>query len=135
MSKLIARSLSKMERTLVIIKPDGLAKGLNEEYIEAVAKQIGASSIKSKRLYCTLNQSEKHYEEHRDTERFDRITKGLCDGEMCATILQGENVIKLFREAMRSIRTAFSTFGSPHLNAVHGSDSVESAEREIELWF
>ncbi len=131
-----------MERTLVIIKPDAMERKIMGEIISVYEKRgLRISSIK----ICkpTLETAQKHYAEHQGMPYFEKLVQSITRGEVCACIIEGETVIKLIRKTngatnpleaeMGSIRGRFAL--SQRENAVHSSDSVENAEREIKIWF
>ncbi len=131
-----------MERTLVLIKPDGVKRGLigkilnhyEEKSLEIVALKL---------LLATKEDAKEHYREHEGREYFEELINYITEGKMCAMILMGENAIDVTRKIngdkdpvkaeMGSIRGEF-TLDKTH-NLVHASDSPESAKREIEIWF
>lgn len=128
----------EVQETLVLIKPDGVRKGLTS--IELLQDTDFAVFL-SKTITPTLEQAKAHYAEHEGKEYFDRITKALTIGEIFVMKVTGPNAVKRMREIIGSrndpntIRGKYSTPDVPHENAVHASDSVESAQREIKLWF
>jgi nucleoside-diphosphate kinase len=131
-----------MERTLVLIKPDGVARGLSGRIIHRF-EQRGFKILALKMIQLTQEQAALHYQEHKDRPFFDRLIHFITSGPVIALILQGENTIKLVRAMMGStnpldalpgtIRGDFAT--EMAYNVVHGSDSLTSAEREIKLFF
>ncbi len=132
----------KMEETLIIIKNDAFERKLTGKIISRFEdKGYEVSLIKifqpSKQL------AEKHYSEHKGKDYFERITSSLSYGKVCVFILKGENVVKGSRKLIGSTDpsealpgTIRGDFGKKiQENICHGSDSVESAKREIDLWF
>lgn len=131
-----------MERTLVLIKPDGVERKLIGEIISFYEKKclniIGLRMIKASR-----ELAEKHYEEHKGREYFDNLINYITEDKLCALVLEGVNAVDLVRRIngdkdplksdMGSIRGRFSC--EKTRNLVHASDSVENAEREIKIWF
>ena len=131
-----------MEQTLVLIKPDAVSRGLIGEII----RRFENRTLKIKGLKI-LNPSkelmERHYEVHRGKPFFDGVVAFMASGTVVAMILEGENAIEIVREMMGAldpsearsgtIRGDFTT--SIRENLVHGSDSLESAERETAIWF
>lgn len=87
--------------------------------------------------------AKKHYEEHKDTDYFDRLINYITRSKLVAVVLEGDNAILKIRringstnfkdDFILTIRRRFAI--SKTENTVHGSDSMENAEREIELWF
>jgi nucleoside-diphosphate kinase len=140
------------EKTLVLIKPDAMAKCLAGNIISDLynlkLKMIGLKLVNVKR-----ELAEQHYKEHKGKPFFEDLIKHLT-GELhnhenvIAIIYQGENAIKKIREAVGatnpddacpySIRGKYGKIHTKtkcHETVIHASDSKESAEREIKLWF
>ena len=131
-----------MERTLVLIKPDGVKRGLigkilnhyEEKSLEIVALKL---------ITATTDDAKEHYSEHEGREYFEELINYVTEGKMCAMILMGEKAVDVVRKIngdkdpvkaeLASIRGKF-TLDKTH-NLVHASDSPESAEREITIWF
>lgn len=131
-----------MERTLVLIKPDGVERGLIGEVISAYEKRtLKISALKM--LQADREVAEKHYEEHKGRPYFEPLINYIIDGKIVAMIVEGENAIQLVRKIngdkdplasdLASIRGMYTSDKTKNL--VHASDSVESAEREINIWF
>jgi len=131
-----------MERTLSIIKPDGVARGVTGEVI----KRLEASGFKIaalKMLQMTKKQAEGFYAVHRERPFFDSVTDFMSSGPAVVMILEGENVIAKYRELMGAtnykdaapgtIRADFAT--DIEKNVVHGSDAPETAAFEIGYFF
>ncbi|MCB2312699.1 nucleoside-diphosphate kinase [Clostridium tagluense] len=131
-----------MERTLVLIKPDGVKRGLigkilnhyEEKSLEIVALKL---------ITATTDDAKEHYREHEGREYFEELINYITEGKLCVMILKGEKAIDVVRKIngdkdpvkaeLASIRGEF-TLDKTH-NLVHASDSPESAEREIAIWF
>jgi nucleoside-diphosphate kinase len=131
-----------MERTLSIIKPDGVARGL----IGAVVKRFEKNSIRiiaMKMLKMTKQQAEAFYAVHRERPFYDSLTDFMSSGPIVAMVLEGENVIEKNRDLMGAtdyrkaaegtIRREFAT--DIEKNVVHGSDAPETAAFEIGFFF
>ena len=130
------------ERTLILVKPDAYERGLTGEIIARFER-------KGLRLVAlTLMQADEplanvHYEEHTDKPFFGELVEFITRGPLVAMILEGPNAIKAARQVIGatdpleahagSIRGEYAT--EVTFNLVHGSDSPESAEREIGIWF
>ena len=130
------------ERTLILIKPDAFERGLTGEVLARFER-------KGLRLVAlTLMQADEplanvHYEEHTDKPFFGELVEFITRGPLVAMILEGPNAIKAARQVIGatdpleahagSIRGEYAT--EVTFNLVHGSDSPESAEREIGIWF
>lgn len=131
-----------MERTLVLIKPDAMERKLMGEIISVYEKSnlhITAMKI----IKPTIIISEEHYIEHKEKPFFKELIDYITRGEVCALIIEGENVVEEVRKLNgatdpknaipSSIRGRYALSKSE--NSVHASDSKESAEREIKIWF
>jgi len=131
-----------MEKTFVMIKPDGLKRGLVGKIIQRY-EQKGLKIIAVKLVNVTKDLAYKHYAEHSSKPFFPELIAYITSGPVLAMILEGPNAIKLARlingatkveDALPgTIRGDFAT--STTENLVHASDSSESAKREISLWF
>ena len=134
------------ERSLVLVKPDGFARGLTGEVlrrIEAKGYTLAALQI----LTPTPELLAKHYAEHEGKPFFQPLVDFMSSGPVTAVVIEGENCIKGFRSlagatnptdaAPGSIRGDLGRdWGKPvQENIVHGSDAPESAAREIAIWF
>ncbi|KUO70176.1 MAG: nucleoside-diphosphate kinase [Clostridia bacterium BRH_c25] len=131
-----------MERTLVIIKPDAMERRLLGEIISFYEKKgLHISSIKI--VKPSIEIAKNHYYEHKDKPFFDELISYITRGEVCVLIIEGDNVIRILRKIngatdpmdadMGTIRGKYAV--SKTENTVHSSDSVESAEQEIQIWF
>jgi nucleoside-diphosphate kinase len=131
-----------MERTLSIIKPDGVSRGL----IGEVIKRLESSDMKiiaMKMLKMTRKQSQAFYAVHKERPFFKSLTDFMSSGPVVVMVLEGENVISKYRDLMGAtnykeaeegtIRRDFAT--DIEKNVVHGSDSQESASFEIGYFF
>lgn len=131
-----------MERTFAMVKPDGVKRGLIGEIIKRYENK-GLRLISAKVITPSIDILEKHYEEHKGKPFYNNLINYMSSGPVFAMILEGENAVKIVRilngatkveEAMPgTIRGDFCT--STTYNVVHGSDSIDSANREISLWF
>jgi len=131
-----------MERTLSIIKPDGVARGL----IGEVVKRLEANSLEivaMKMLHMTRAQVEGFYTVHRERPFFESLTTFMCSGPAVVMVLEGENAIARYRELMGATNykdaapgTIRADFASDiEKNVVHGSDAPETAAFEIGYFF
>jgi len=131
-----------LERTLVLIKPDAVHMRVVGNIISKYEdKMLDISHIKI--LIPDRELLELHYEEHRKKDFFPELIEFMSGGRVVAMILEGDNVISEVRKingdtnpnkaVENTIRNLYGT--DLTFNAVHGSDSPESAEREINLWF
>jgi nucleoside-diphosphate kinase len=130
------------ERTLVLIKPDALARGLAGEIL-ARFEQRGLVMRAAKLVQVDRSLAERHYAEHREKSFFGELVEFITSAPTLALVVEGESAVSVVRATMGAtnpINAAPGTIrGDLALampdNLVHGSDSPESAEREIQLWF
>jgi len=130
------------ERTLVLIKPDGVQRGLIGEIISRFEKR-GLKIVAMKLVKPGRELAEKHYAIHRGKPFFEPTVKYIMSSPVVAMVIEGKNVIETVRKMMGktnpqdadpgTIRGDFAQDISR--NIVHGSDSKENAEYEINLWF
>jgi len=131
-----------MERTLSIIKPDGVKRGLIGEIV-TMLEHNNLEIIAMKMLHMTKQQAEGFYAVHRERPFFQSLTDFMSSGPAIMMVLEGENVITRYRELMGAtnykdaaegtIRKAFAT--DIEQNVVHGSDAPETASFEISYFF
>jgi nucleoside-diphosphate kinase len=131
-----------IELTLLIVKPDGVRRGLVGE----VLRRVEAKGLTIEQLDLRVIEravAEEHYGEHRDKPFFGELVDFITSGPTLAFVLEGEGVIATARTTIGATNPADAVPGSlrgdfaaamPD-NLVHGSDSPESAVREIALWF
>ena len=134
------------ERTLILVKPDGVRRGLVGEVISRIETK-GYVITSMRMLSADRSILEKHYEEHNGKPFFEPLLEFMSSGPIVAMIAEGERVIEGFRTmagvtdptvaAPGSIRGDLARDQGTKVvqNIVHGSDSVESAEREIKIFF
>ena len=131
-----------MEQTLVLIKPDAVRRGLIGEIIRRFENRT--LEIKALKILKPSKQLvEKHYEIHRGKPFFDGVVKFMSSGPVVAMVVSGDNAITLVRQMMGALDPPKAVSGtirgdftlSTRENLVHGSDSPESAESEIPIWF
>ena len=131
-----------VERTLIIIKPDGLQRRLAGEIVGRFERKgFRIAAVRLMRISSELAQ--KHYEIHRGKDFFDRAVKYISSAPVVVIVIEGEKAVESCRKMMGAtfgydalpgtIRGDFSS--SQQHNLVHGSDSAESAQREISLYF
>ncbi|HHZ02452.1 MAG TPA: nucleoside-diphosphate kinase [Tissierellia bacterium] len=131
-----------MEKTLVLIKPDAIERKLMGEII-SIYENNNLNITEIKLLKPSVTIAEEHYYEHRDKPFFRELIDYITRGKVCALIIEGEGVIETVRRingatdpkkaAANTIRGKYAL--SKEENCVHASDSRESAEREIKIWF
>ena len=131
-----------MERTLILVKPDAFARGLTGEIIVRFENK-GLKIVAARHMTVTEELAGEHYAEHRERPFFGELVEFITSGPIVALVFEGESAIKAARQvigatnpleaAPGSIRGDFAT--EITFNLVHGSDSPNSAAREIELFF
>ena len=129
-------------KTFFMIKPDGVQRNLVGEIISRVEAK-GFSITKIKMMTITKELAEQHYGEHKDKPFFNDLVSFITSGPVVAMQVEGENVVLQIRNLMGATNPSESTPGSIRgdlateldKNVVHGSDSDESAERELSLFF
>ena len=129
-------------KTFFMIKPDGVEKNLVGEIISRVEAK-GFSITKIKMMTISKELAEQHYGEHKDKPFFNDLVSFITSGPVVAMQVEGENVVLQIRNLMGATNPSESTPGSIRgdlateldKNVVHGSDSDESAERELTLFF
>jgi len=131
-----------MERTLAIVKPDGVARGIIGEVIKRL-EGGGFKIVAMKMIRLTKKQAEGFYAVHKGKPFFESLTDFMSSGPAVVMILEGENVISRYRELMGAtnykeaaegtIRKEFAT--DIEKNVVHGSDAPETAAFETAYFF
>ena len=129
-------------KTFFMIKPDGVKRNLIGEIISRVEEK-GFKITKIKMMTINQNLAEEHYGEHKDKPFFSDLVSFITSGPVVAMQLEGENVVTQIRNLMGTTNPSDATPGSIRgdlateldRNVVHGSDSDESAERELNLFF
>ena len=129
-------------RTLILIKPDAFERGLTGEALSRFERK-GLRITALKLLTADEQTANEHYAEHTDKPFFGELVSFITGGPLVAAVLEGVEAVKAARQligatnpieaATGSIRGDFGT--EVTFNLVHGSDSEESATREIEIWF
>ncbi|MEO7126242.1 MAG: nucleoside-diphosphate kinase [Nakamurella sp.] len=131
------------ERTLVLVKPDGVERSLTGEIIARIERK-GLTLVAMEMRTIDRGLAEQHYAEHAGKSFFESLIEFITGGPLVAIVVEGERAIAGFRQlaggtdpvekaAPGSIRGDFALMTQQNL--VHGSDSPESAAREIALWF
>jgi nucleoside-diphosphate kinase len=129
-------------RTLILVKPDAFERGLTGEVIARFERK-GLKLAALKLMTTEEATANVHYDEHKDKPFFGELVEFITGGPLVALVLEGPNAVKAARQLIGatdpveadagSIRGQFGT--EVTFNLVHGSDSDESAEREIGIWF
>lgn len=134
------------EQTLILIKPDGVKRRLSGEILRRVEAK-GYDLVAVEMRYATPELLAEHYEEHVDKPFFEPLVEFMMEGPTLAAIAEGHGVIPGFRSLAGATNPTEAAPGTIRgdlardwglkvmQNLVHGSDSPESAEREIAIWF
>lgn len=138
--------MSEIQQTLVLIKPDGVKRNLIGEIIRRVeAKGYKVADLRM--MVPSLELLEEHYHEHKGKPFFEPLVEFMHSGEVVAIRLEGHRVIEGFRSLAGATDPTVAAPGTirgdlgrdwglkVQQNLVHGSDSTESAKRELALWF
>ena len=131
-----------MERTFLMVKPDGVRRRLVGEIIRRFEAK-GFTLYALEMVKPTREQAEAHYAVHRGKPFFEDVVSFISSGPVVAMIWQGDDVVALSRKLIGATKPADSTPGtirgdfanSIEQNLIHGSDSPENAETEIGIWF
>ncbi len=131
------------ERTLVLVKPDGVSRGLVGEVISRIERK-GLKLVALELRNVDRSVAEQHYAEHAERPFFGDLLDFITSGPVVAAVVEGERAVAAFRQLAGGTDpvekatpgTIRGDFGREvQYNLVHGSDSPESAEREIKIWF
>ena len=123
------------EQTLILVKPDGVKRGLVGEVIARIERK-GYKVTNLKMLTADRTLLAKHYAEHEGKPFYEPLMEFMASGPIVAMVAQGERVIEGFRKMAGATDPTVAEAGTKVVqNIVHGSDSVESAEREIKIFF
>ena len=131
-----------MEKSLVLIKPDAMQRGLAGAII-ARLEQSGLKMVAIKMLHLGKALAQEHYSVHKDKPFFDGLVNYITSGPIIAVVFQGEKVVEVSRKIMGATDPAEAEAGTIRgdfgldigRNSVHGSDSTETAEEEIRRFF
>ena len=131
-----------MERSLVLIKPDAIQRGLAGEIISRLEKK-GLKIVAMKMLHMDKNLAQRHYAVHKGKAFFDDLVNFITSSPIIAIVFQGKNAVEIIRQMMGETDPAKASSGTIRgdfgidigHNLVHGSDSLENAVKEIDLFF
>ncbi|MGO9498696.1 MAG: nucleoside-diphosphate kinase [Solirubrobacteraceae bacterium] len=131
-----------MERTLILIKPDAFARNLSGEIIARFERK-GLQLVAMSLLAMTRELASQHYAEHEGKPFYDELVTFITSGPLVAMVLEGEQAVVAARQVIGATDPLKATTGSIRgdfaievgQNMVHGSDSPESAAREVGLFF
>jgi nucleoside-diphosphate kinase len=131
-----------MERTLILVKPDAFARDLTGESIRRF-EQKGLKIVALRMLTMTEDLARKHYAEHEGKPFFGELVDFITSGPLVAMVLEGEQAVVAARQVIGATNPLEAAPGSIRgdfaievgKNMVHGSDAVESGQREVALFF
>ncbi|WP_270577416.1 nucleoside-diphosphate kinase [Caldibacillus thermoamylovorans] len=131
-----------MEKTFLMVKPDGVQRGLIGEIVSRFERK-GFQLVGAKLMQIPTSVAEQHYGEHKGKPFYDELVSFITSGPVFAMVWQGENVIATARQMMGATNPKDALPGTIRgdygvtvgKNIIHGSDSLESAKREISLFF
>jgi nucleoside-diphosphate kinase len=127
---------------LVLVKPDGVSRGLVGEVISRIERKgLRLAALELRAVERAV--AEQHYAEHAGKPFYESLLEFITGGPLVAMVVEGENAIAAFRQLAGATNPVQAGNGSirgdfaleVQYNIVHGSDSAESAKREIDLWF
>jgi nucleoside-diphosphate kinase len=133
---------SVMERTLILVKPDAFARNLTGEIIARFERK-GMKLAALQLMTMTRELAERHYAEHAGKPFFEELVSFITSGPLVAMVLEGEQAVQASRQVIGATNPLQAASGSIRgdyavavgQNMVHGSDSLQSATREVELFF
>jgi nucleoside-diphosphate kinase len=131
-----------MARTLILVKPDAFARGLSGEIIARFERK-GLRIVAMRLMTMTTDEAQRHYAEHEGKPFFAELVEFIVSGPLVAMVLAGEEAVAAARQVIGATNPLDAAPGSIRgdfaiqtgQNLVHGSDSDQSAEREIALFF
>ncbi len=131
-----------MDRTLILIKPDAFARGLTGEILARFERK-GLRIVAMRHMTVTRELAERHYAEHSERPFFGELVDFITSGPVVAIALEGVEAVKAARQLIGATNPLDAAPGSIRgdfaiemgQNMVHGSDSPQSAAREVELFF
>lgn len=131
-----------MERTYLMVKPDGVQRGLCGEIVSRFEKK-GLKLVAMKLMVIPKETAENHYGEHKGKKFYDSLISYITSGPVLAMVWEGENAVTVCRTLMGKTNPQESAPGTIRgdygmvtgVNLIHGSDSPESAAREISIFF
>ena len=131
-----------MDRTLILVKPDAFARGLSGEIIARFERK-GLRIVALRSMTMSRELAERHYAEHAERPFFGELVQFITSGPLVAMVLEGTGAVVAARQVIGATNPLEAAPGSIRgdfaietgANMVHGSDSAESAAREVELFF
>ncbi len=134
--------MAESSKTLIVVKPDAFERGLTGEVLARFERK-GLRIVALRQLQIDEEFAGRHYAEHTDKPFFGELVEFITRGSLVAAVLDGPGAVEAARQVIGATDPLEASPGSIRgdfalevtFNLVHGSDSAESAEREIELWF
>jgi nucleoside-diphosphate kinase len=131
-----------MERTLVLVKPDGVQRGLMGEVIRRLERR-GLRLVAAKFMRVSQELAETHYAIHKGKQFYEGLIEYITSAPVMAMVWEGPNVIAAVRQTMGATRPTDADPGSIRhdfaleigRNLTHASDNTENSEKEVALWF
>jgi nucleoside-diphosphate kinase len=131
-----------LSRTLILVKPDAFERRLTGEVIARFERK-GLTIVAMKHMSIDRDLAERHYDEHREKPFFGDLVEFIIGGPLVAFVLEGHEAVTAARQVIGATNPLEAAPGSirgdfgleVQTNLVHGSDSAESAEREVGLFF
>ena len=131
-----------MERTLVLVKPDGVQRGLIGEVISRLERR-GLRLVAARFFAVSKDLAETHYAIHKDKPFYDGLIAYITSAPVMAMVWEGPQAVAAVRQTMGSTRPVEAAPGSIRhdfaldvgRNLTHASDSIENGEKEVNLWF
>ena len=131
-----------MEKTLVLVKPDGVQRGLTGEVISRLERR-GLRLVGAKFMAVSTQLAETHYGIHKGKPFYEGLIRYITSAPVMAMVWEGPNAVAAVRQTMGSTRPTEAAPGSLRhdyalevgRNLTHGSDSPENGEKEVALWF
>lgn len=131
-----------MERTFVMVKPDGVQRGLIGEIVARLEKR-GLRLVAARFMLVSKELAEAHYGEHKGKGFYEGLVEYIMSGPVLAMVWEGPNAIAAIRQTMGSTRPTEAAPGTVRhdfgleigRNLTHASDQAETAAREVALWF
>ncbi|HEV3094567.1 MAG TPA: nucleoside-diphosphate kinase [Solirubrobacteraceae bacterium] len=131
-----------MDRTLILVKPDAFARSLTGEIIARFERK-GLRVVALRHMTVSVELAERHYAEHASKPFFGELVQFITSGPIVAMVLEGADAVKAARQVIGATNPLEAVPGSIRgdfaiemgQNMVHGSDSAESAAREVALFF
>ena len=131
-----------IEQTLSIIKPDATSRNITGQ-VNSIIEKSGLKIVGQKRIKLTKETAGKFYEVHKERPFFQDLVSFMVSGPVIVQVLQGKSAVSLYRKVMGATNPQDAEVGtirkefalSIEANSVHGSDSIENAEKEISFFF